>query len=106
MLKDVLCIKIFRSLSRLVFWMLLPVGHNPTSVIEWSHSNLMSSTTDVELRVEPSIQKISSPISFSVVIHPNVRNNINSFVFLYGDGSRLQPSFDSSTTHIYRKRGM
>jgi len=63
-------------------------------------------TPDVELRVEPSVGKIATQISFTAVLHPNVRNNINSFVFSYGDGSRLQTSFDSSTTHMYRKHGM
>jgi len=60
----------------------------------------------MELRVEPSIQKIATPISFTAVIHPNIRNNVNSFLFSYGDGSRLQPSFDSTATHAYRKHGM
>jgi len=62
--------------------------------------------TDVELIVERSVAKIATPLSFTAVTHPNIRKNINSFVFSYGDGSRLHTSFDASATHAYRKHGM
>jgi len=68
---------------------------------------VLMDVTDVELIVSPrSVEKISAPLSFTALTHPNIRNNVNSFVFSYGDGSRLHASFDASTTHAYRKHGM
>lgn len=60
----------------------------------------------VELRAEPSVQKPTNPVAFGAVLHPNIRNNVNSYVFSFGDGSRPQASFEPSTTHLYRKHGM
>jgi len=62
--------------------------------------------TDVELIVDRSVEKIATPLSFTALTHPNIRNNVNSYVFSYGDGSRPHTSFDSTATHTYRKHGM
>jgi len=61
---------------------------------------------DVELRVESSVGKIAAPITFTAVVRPNIRNNVESCLFSYGDGSRIHQSFDFSATHAYRKPGM